>query len=326
MSELTLLKIQSGKETTFGTPVTDTVKHMDIPEGGFSVEPIVESKVLRTQRGNLTSGYNAALMKTGAKWKISGGFATYEDINYWVEMLFGVATPSGGGPYVRAGTSPGTTIVTPRMQTFYYGDATGGIYKMTSAVASKLTLKYTANEEVTFDIEGFGKTVASGASFAALSDRTVTPIIGNDLLLYIDAFGGTIGSTAIASTFYSAELEIDTQRSEKFYLGGVAPGAYKQPDWRAKLTMHLEYNATSAAYLNAQLAPVALQKLVRLKATTGASAIHQMDFAGTMTKAPSIFTDEDGVASVDFELEDTYESTFAAILKYSNTCGTAVLA
>ena len=322
MADNDLLKVQSGKETTFGTPVTDTVRLMDIID--FTAEPISEVKVLRARRGNLTSGYNATLLKAGAKWNAKG-FGTYEDLNYWFEMLFGVATPSGAGPYVRAGTSPGTTIVTPRMSTFYYGNAVDGVYKVTSAIASKLKLAFNMNEEVTYEVEGFAKSVASGASFAALSDRTVTPISGNDMLLYIDPFGGTIGTTAISSSFFSAELEIDTGRSEKSYLGSVSPLGFKQPAWKSKLKMHLEHNATSKAYLDALLAPAVVQKHVRLKATQGASAIHQVDVAGTIIKSPKLWDDEDGTASLDFELEDTYESTFAAILKYSNTCGTAVL-
>jgi hypothetical protein len=238
----------------FATAVTDTVKFMDLQE--FDIDDFTKQKVLRARRGNLSTGYNAVVLATGGKWKAKG-YATYEDINYWMEMIFGVATPSGAGPYVRSATNPGAAAISPRIQTFYYGDAAGGIYKVTGGLASKLKISGNANEEVMWEAEGPMKAVQSGASFAALSDRAVTPITGNDFLLYIDPWGGTLGATAIASTFFSFEVEYDTKRDTKKHLGNLSPAGYKAPGWEGKLKMHLEFNTTSDDYVNDMIAVTA---------------------------------------------------------------------
>jgi tail tube protein len=324
MSELDLLKLQAAKETTWGSPLTDTVKFMDLLE--FDFDDFTKAKVLRSRVGNLSNSRKAVLLATGGKWKAKFN-ATYEDINYWLEAIFGVVSPSGSGPYVRTATAPGSAAIAPRIHTLYYGDAAGGIFKLAGCVPSKFKFDSNANEEATFDVEGFYKSVVSGASFASLSDRATTPITGNDLLTYIDAFGGTIGTTALATVFHSLSIEIDSKRDTKKFLGSLGPGGYKQPAWEIKTKLHAEYNTDSDDWLLAQIAASAVfQKLMRFKFTQSANLIQQFDIAGTTEKSTKVFDEEDGVAAIDLEFTDTYETTFAAIAKYSNTCGVAVLA
>jgi len=327
MSELDLLKVHAGKETTgtpvWGTPVVDTVRLMDVLD--FSFEPQVKSKVIRTRAATLANGRAAMLLESWGKFKLKG-VANYEDMHYWIEGTFGIATPGGAGPYTRAYTAPTTPAPAPRTQTLYYGDAAGGVAKLTSAVVSKLSLHAEKNAEATYEIEGFGKQIIDGASFTALSDHVINYMAGNDFLLYVDAWGGTIGTTAVAATFYSFDLEIDTKRDIKRYLGALNPGGYAQPAWEAKLKMHLEFNAVTSAYLTAILAATAtLQRQVRLKATQSANLISQWDFAGSLEEAPKLWPDEDGVAAIDLELTDTNNSGLGSDLKVNTTNSVAVL-
>jgi hypothetical protein len=221
---------------------------------------------------------------------------------------------------VRTGGAPTTiAVATPRMMTAIYDDPGGaGTYKALGLLPTKLTLSGKQGEEMMLKADLLAKQVTTGTP-AALSDRSVAVVMGSDTKIYVDAWGGTIGTTEMATMSYSYELSLDAARSLKHYLGALTPGRYKESKWDGELKMLLEFNATSKAFLDALLAPALFQKQVRIKATTGASAIVQLDFAGTAEDTPQLFTDDDGVSTLEFTLKGTYNSTLANWFAYSVT-------
>lgn len=315
---------QVGKETTWGTGVTDTAKLMLVDE--VKLTPIVESEIFADQRGSMAPGYVAALKKIAAAAKISG-VLTYEDAGYWLDSLAGEATPSGAGPYVRAYTAPLTAIpTTPRKMTVYHGETGSGLAsRMTGGLVSKATFKFSSNEGVKYDTDLIGKQIADGQTLAALSDRTASPVMGDHIALYIDAVGGTMGATAIAATAFEMELTIDAQRSLRHYLGALTPGNFNEPRWMTELKMSLELNATTRAYLTSILAGSSvLQHQIRIKATSSTNVM-QFDFAGAYLEAPELFNDVDGVVTVDLNLKGIYNSALANYFKASNTNSVSAL-
>jgi predicted membrane GTPase involved in stress response len=75
------------------------------------------------------------------------------------------------------------------------------------------------------------------------------------------------------------------------------------------LMLSLEFNATSKAYLDSIISSTALAGYqVRLQSTTGASAICTLNFAGYCMEPPEIFTDRDGVTTLEMRLQGTYSS------------------
>jgi hypothetical protein len=288
----------------------------------LKVDGGVKSQILRTRTGGLGSGHIAVLQSIDATATLQG-YQTYEDI-YWIESLFGKATPGAGPTYTRAYTDPDTAIVTPRSQTLYYGSTADGVYKLLGALASKLTFKFDSNKPTEYSADIFAKSAATGA-LASLSDRTVTPVMGNDLTLYIDAWGGPI-STAVASTAFTAELELDTKRTPRYYLGSLTPGAYSQPAWEGTLKLRMEFDATYAkTYYEAMLAASAVfQKQVRLKATNG-TKVFQIDFAGTAEEMPQIWDEREGVQVIEMVLKHQYCPALTAWLKASVTNGVSAL-
>lgn len=323
MSVKDLLQVQVGKETTWGTSAAATAKLMGIED--ITLQPKLKGAVNADMRGSLGPGQIAYIQDIEGAGKLKTK-VLYEDWPYWMDALFGTATPTGAGPYVYAYTAP-VAAPTSRMQTLYYGDS-NGTYKLLGATPTKVSIKGESNKELTADIDLIGKQVTTG-TLAALDDRAVSPVMGNDLNVYIDAWNGTIGTTLIPAMAYSFTLEIDTGRTLAAYLGSLTPGAYKDQRFGADkntLKLSLEFTATTKAYLDSIIGGTLSQYQVRLKATTGASAIWQMDFAGSALDAPDIFSDKDGVCTLDMTLSATYNSTLGSWCKASVTNSVSALA
>ena len=315
-----LFQYQVGKETTWGTPVSGTAKLMGVSE--CSLEPVVDSIMHEEYRGTYLPGWLVDLSRVQAKGRIAG-VQTYEDL-HWLEGLFGVVTPSGAGPYVYAGVAPTSTDPAPRIQTLIKGNSTN-TYKGEGMLPIDAELTFATNQPVKYSYNLLGEQFSTG-TLAALSDRAVNTVMGNQIALYIDALGGTIGTTAITTPFFSGSLKIAPKRTQYPKMGSLTDGGYVDGKFTGTLNMTLLFEAASKAYLDAVIGTSAvLQKLVRIKATKGTN-IFQLDFAGSALKSPAIFDVENDVTVVKMELTGVYDSgAFANWFKYSVTNGVSAL-
>lgn len=317
---------QLGSEVTWGTPVTPTAQLGLISDLQFS--PEIEAMNIKERRGSGAPGYVAALLKQTGTAKLSGTMS-YEDAPYWLDGLIGQASPSGGGPYLRNYLGFLGTMPARRVFTLVKGQTTpvAHCYGLSGAVVSQAVFKIESGQPFTYELDFIGKAIAT-SSFGSLSDRTQSPILAPQFSLYIDSWGGTIGSTQITTTWYSAELTINTNADVHYGIGNLNPANWHEgPEgWEASLKMTLEFDATSKAMLDSILGSSLLQKQIRIKATTGASAICQFDIAGSFLKAPEITKDKDGVVTLEFEMDGLYNSALGNYIKASSTNGVAVLA
>lgn len=321
--------LQAGKESVWGTAVTDTVKRMLIEDCSFT--PIVESKRFQEIRGSMAPAYVAALAKTGGAFTYKGVVA-YDDAPYELDAIFGTASPSGTGPYTYAYNGPLAAVVaSPRIQTLYWGNSVDGVYKMPGAVAHKLHYSAKNQDALMFDVEGLGLLPVSGASFAALSDRNVTPVMAGDLVVSIDTWGGTIGSTTY-NQVYSFDLVVETKRDLRYYLGSYAPTRYREPlQWEFTLKIVMEFMAASPnskAQFDAILALTAgtlYNKQVRLKATNGTN-IWQIDLGAFLEKSPVSWTYDANVQTLELEFKGQYNPTIANWIKGSIANSVSVMA
>ena len=323
-----LLQVQWGKETTWGTPVAGAVKGMLISD--FSLDPNLEVVKLKEKRGSVAPRFTSVPNYVAGAGSIEGALS-YDDIPYWIEMLSGIATPSGAGPYVRAYTFPGVPVLTGgngiRYSTFIWGETTN-VYRMRGGLLSKLNIKASKGEPWMFSGDLLGMYVDNAGALAALSDRVTTPIAGSVTSIYVDAWAGTIGTTLVPATTFSFELDIDTKRILKQHLGSLNPDSFDHPEeWDATLTLEMEFNATSKPFVDEMIvANPIFQRQVRIKATTGANEIAQLDFAGDQDNAPKLWTDNDGVITVEIKLNGKYNPTLGAWMKASVTNQVAALA
>jgi hypothetical protein len=309
-SLLDLLQIQIGKQTNFTTPLAaPTAKLMGVTN--LTLPPGVTAMLHHDRRGSIAPGYLANVAEVRPEGIALEQLGLYEDSCYLLDNFFGEATPSGAGPYTRDYAAPIGAVPAPRILTMVYGDATN-CYAANGLLASKLSIKGENGKPMTITAECIARDIGTDA-LAALSDRTVNVAMGDHMAVYIDAWGGTIGSTAIAATAYAYELTIDAKRKGDIYLGALSAASYHEDDgaegWTGSLKLSLELNAASKAQLDALIASTAVyQRLIRLASTSGTNVL-RFDFAGMSEKAPDLFSDRDGVATFDVELTGMYNPT-----------------
>ena len=322
--ELDLYKVQSGKESTWGTNVASTVKFMGIDT--IEIDAGVEQKALPDQRASLAPSHESQIHMISPKGSY-GGWASYEDIHYWLEGMVGEVTPTGAGPYTRAGVAPGIVQINGRPQTLVYGGPEG-IYGLNGALPTSFTFEVSNNEEAKYSGDLMAKDRVID-TFDALSDRVITPIMGDHVKIYLDPVGGTVGATEMAALGFSVELTIEANRSGKHHLSALTPDSVRGPRWSGSLKAVLEFDATIVnalmdEFFTVEASIANFEKQVRIECISGTDTL-LLDFAGFAEAAPVAFTDEDDIATVEFNLTGQYNAALANWFKYTGDNDVAVM-
>jgi len=170
-----LFKVQSGQETTWGTPVVATAKWMAVkPYPSF--KPMFKSTGYDEDRGGLAQFYNSNVLAQGVNWQVDWEYATYEEMLFAAFNTIQAVTPTGGGPYTYTFLSPTTAVnsLTPFTLEYAYDIATVQYY---GNLSQKLTIKGEAEKQWDVSISGFGKgfNLFNPANIA--SSTNATPIV-----------------------------------------------------------------------------------------------------------------------------------------------------
>ncbi len=324
MSASELLQVQIGRETTWGTPVTPTWKLLGVDKNGVKFTPEFVAPVYHDQRGSIAPGYINAVEKVGGAVSISG-MALYEDIGVILDATFNRATPTGSGPYTRNYSGPSTGQTTPSFFTVVWGQGTQA-WKAEGCVLTSLQIEGKTNAPVKYTAEFVCQQVTAG-TLATLTDREVNPVMGNHAGVFVDAFGGTVGTTALNTTAMGFSLKIDTNRKTKQYLGSAIAAAYEDTTWGMEFQVSLELNPTVKGYLDTIYAatPATYTRLWRFKFDDTASRSLTLDVAGALTEAPQLFNDNDGIVTVDMKFGGMVDvGTFANFVKAAVVNGVAL--
>jgi hypothetical protein len=320
--------LQSAFQTAFGTAVaTSTVKLQNV--SSFKLRPEFETRALDQLRGTLAPTHQTTLDHYAGSASFEVSDESFEDVNYWLEALFGTATPSGAGPYTRTYNAPTTSGVTPRFMTMQYGQ-TDEVWQLQDASVASLTLSGANNTGVQVGGSIIGGKVVAGA-LQSLADRTaVTRMSGCMASVSIETWSGST-FTALANSAFSWELSINSNREYRGYLGDCTPTAYHDQKWNGQLKLSLELNDSTDDHLIAMLgaASAILEKQVRITYTTGTSTgLRSMaiNFAGHSMQAPELFQDKNGLMTYDLVLDGVYNPTLSNWLKIETKSETAVLA
>ena len=263
--------LQSAWQSAFGTPKTPaTVKLQNV--SSFRLRPEFQTRALEQLRGTLAPTHQTTLDTYAGSATFEVSDETFEDVNYWLEALFGTASPTGTGPYVRAYAAPTTAAITPHFMTLQWGQA-DGVFQLQDASVASLTLSGADNTGVQV-----GGSIVAGkvipGTLAALLDRTaVTRMSGCMASVAIETWTGS-AFTPLASSAFSWELSINSNREYRGYLGDCTPTAYHDQKWNGQLRLSLELNGTTDDYLIAMLgaSSAILEKQVRIKYSTGSGA------------------------------------------------------
>lgn len=307
--------IQIGDENTWGTDTAATSKIMGVSEADAAQMDEVESA---GDLGSSMPSMVAVLKKTHGELNLTQR-ANYQDIVYWMHGLFGVVAASAAAntTYAYKYTAPAATAsVVGKPYTIEYGEPSGAAYQLTGSVIKELVLEGDADSGLwTAKVSWLGKTLEAEAMTTGLAIRAVDVCRFGDTLCYIDPAAGPVGTTLVTATLIKARLRVAPGRHLKFF-NAVTPLAYGDDRWEGELELALEFNATSKAYVDAMIAPAALTKLVRLKATQGATTalrVMQIDFSGTIVDGAKLFDDRDGNMTISLKLNGVYSSTAAML-------------
>ena len=321
--------LQSAWQSAFGTPnTTATVKLQNV--SSFRLRPEFQTRALEQLRGTLAPTHQTTLDNYAGSATFEVSDETFEDINYWLEALFGSATPTGNLPYVRAYAAPTTAAVTPHFMTLQWGQAKG-VFQLQDASVASLTLSGADNTGIQVGGSIIGGKVTAG-TYTSLNDRTGTTRMSGCMAKISGADWTSDTFTELVDAAFSWELSINSNREYRGYLGDCTPTAYHDQKWNGQLRLSLELKTATAAYLNTMLASAGsaiLQKQFKIEYTTGADASLRsmaVTFAGHSMQAPELFPDRNGVTTYDLILDGVYCSKLGNWLKIQTKSETKTLA
>ncbi len=211
-----------------------------------------------------------------------------------------------------------TAANTPQSLTVEYGDNTQE-HEAEYMIASDLEFSWAPDEPVKVAASLFGRNLAA-STFTSLSDPTsLETAIGNKMRLYIDASGGTIGTTEKTSSIIDGSIKIETGfkpvkhgTANLFGMDGLGEG-------KKKISANLTVVFNSGVETERTMYAAGTRRLFRLQ-TIGSlisgSDYNKItfDFAGVYTKF-STLQDKDGETTVSLTIEGEYDSTWAKLFQ-----------
>lgn len=296
-------KIQLGRESTPGTAVAATT----IWRGPFAMlEDGRDRKTVEEQIGAFMQAERTYDGKLLAKWGMPSAPLTFEQVLHILEGGVKTATPSGVGPYTYTYNYPytGTSVNTVKTYTIEGGSATitGDVQKMEYSFVEEFEFSGKYGEAWMMQSNWLGRQLTQTSFTAALSVPTVEEVLFNKTQLYLDASGGTIGTTLKAGVLVEANVKVKTG----LIVVPVANGqlyfqAYKwtQPEITFSLTVELEDTVGLVASERAIYAAGGT-RLIRLKSLGGGSKSFQIDMAAKYD-AIGNYDNNDGNTTVTLE-------------------------
>lgn len=203
-----LSKSQLGREVTAGTPVAATSVWRGI--GRFEDQlKLVQAK---ENIGYLSGTDRAYIPELGGKYSMEAVEATFEQLPHILDAGIMVATGVKDGPgtdYIYTYNFPTTAQPTIKTYTIEDGDDSGA-EEMEYSFVSEFTLAGKARDAWMVSAEWQGRQLTPTTYTGALSVATVEEPLFSKTKLYIEAIGGTWGTTLKSNTLLEATLKYKT--------------------------------------------------------------------------------------------------------------------
>lgn len=203
-----LRQIQLGAESTPGTPVTCTT----VWRGMGALEDGLELAEQDIDIGLIVGSDLTYIPKLYGKLAMDSVLATFEQAPYLFEagvkkVGTGAADGVGSGKIY---DYPIATTAVPTLQTYTVkGGDNAGAEVMEYAVTEQITLEGSGEDAIKMSANWFGRQIAT-TTFDSVSIPTVEGIIAAKGALFIDAIGGTPGTTQVSNVLLDWKLTIDT--------------------------------------------------------------------------------------------------------------------
>ena len=260
-----LKKIQLGVESTPGTPVAATT----IWRGMGSIADESEITFVEEDVGLLSGTDRTYIAKLMSALTLEDVPATFEQLPYLFEM--GIETVAGvqdgaGTDYIYTYDPPTTALNTLANYTMEGGD-NAGAEEMNYCYAESITLSGAAGEALMMGAEIKGQKVIPAAFTGALSIPAVDEILVSRASLFLDAEGGSIGSTQISNTLLALALTINTGLIPKFTANGASEPVFSfvQSTGALEIVLQVTFEHNAAAITEIANARAETPRLLRVQ-------------------------------------------------------------
>jgi hypothetical protein len=314
--------VQAGVETTWGCDAAPAVKLMGVES--VDIKPIRESEHVKVLDGRLAPSKTVLRTKHGGEATVSG-VLSYDDAGLWFDSLFGtLASTTYAGcttdvaGYVRAYEAPlscyNSDAGNPAFYTITYGESCSSdtiAFSLISGVVKSLRITGESGAPTRFEASLIGHDVEDDALDATKVDRDVTFSMGSQWAVAIDPDSDAAGTTVVSDVGFKFELNVETNRYLQYHLGDLTPDSYAETEWSGTLMLTLELKTISEAYITSLLSSTPVRKVVKLTSTGDSDHALTITFNGVLLEAPDLWTDVDGVATIELNFEGIYGATLA---------------
>ena len=301
-----LFEAQIGVEATdaWGTTVNPSVKLMGVEE--LTIKPEVTSEIENELRGTLQPGYRTHVRKKGGSATLSG-LLEIDDFPYLMSNLGGssAGATDAAGNYTWTLTAPTEDTDTAKAASWTLCKTDrSNTYSLAGATVNNLTIEGESGGPLTYTAEFMGKSTTTDVH-GALDDRVTRVAMGHMGVLSINAGSDSVGTTPVSDVAYSFSLNLETNRKFLTHIGNLNPSSFREGKWGGSLSLSIETSATTFGYLDAILATTnaSVEKNVELEFTAATDSILTLQFGGVILEAPELYSDEDGITTLDFELQ-----------------------
>ena len=311
-------KNQFGRESTAGTGVAATV----IWRGPFaSIEDARTVVVVDENIGLLINAERSYTSQYLARLAMPATELTFAQAPHILEAGVGTVSPTGAGPYLYTYAFPtNNTVNTIKTYTIeaYNVIADADYREMTYGFVEEFTFEANAGEAWRMSANWVGRQVATGTPTSLSTLQT-----GNDIVpamlaktkLYIDASGGTVGTTQKTGVLMGASMRVRTGLVPVMVGDGqlyFVSHKFTKPEITFSLTLELEENG-GASVVNTERTAFEADgtRLLRLSCDgNSASQSIVMDWAGKYDRVGG-YTNNNGNTTVTLEGHGVYSSTDA---------------
>lgn len=303
---------QVGKESTFKTSVAATAKLMGITD--LSVTPLVTNTQRRYLQGDYAPAHASIQTDKRGKAMLKGDFL-FEDLPiFLLSAVKGGVTPTTGTTD-ETWTFPfpltASPAIEPRTWEFYDGQQE---YELAGGLVESFELSGEASDDgiVQFTANLISADCVKSTLTSSLSNRSVEGLPASKCSLYIDALGGTIGSTVKADTLISWKYGYKTGlHLKKFSSGGISPTAFGYGIPEVQLDVTAEFNAIAVAELDAYLANTGRLYRIEGLGSLITGAIYKTlrcDIGADIVEVGDLWGDRDGNTTVDLTLKSRLDT------------------
>ncbi len=312
--------VQFGREATAGTAVAATEIHRG---PAIDIEDMSAYQRTEEQTGIMALTGNYYLANKQALLNLPSYPFTFEHGPHIFEGGILTATPTGTGPTVRTYPFDVTTtdVATKAIKTYTWESANalvGDGNEMEYSFVESFTLTGAINEAWMAEPVWRGRQKTVAAMTGALTLDTVEESKFANATLYVDATGGTVGTTAITGVMVGATINVERTGVVPVWApsGNLYFSNHKfiRPIITGSFTFELE-NDEGLVVAERAFWVAGTKRLIRIKTTGTTTKYWQFDASINWTSFGT-YTDMDGDTVVTAEWEAIYSATDTLLAEF----------